>query len=362
MTNLLQQYFPMIRTREEILKEIHEKGHLQRIFYEWQEEQQEEFLNFCTGVKGVKMMYDFMIKEILDPSAVPDRVNELLSLILGQKVKIIDVLPNDGTRIADEFSLLIMDMVVQLEDGSIVDLEIQKIGYMFPGERSACYSADLLLRQYRRVRNELKKANKKFSYKNIKPVYTIILFETSPALFHKFPEEYMHSFEQKSDTGVEMNLLQKYIFIPLDIFKSIQHNKDDMMKIENRLEAWLAFLCMDEPENIIAIIEKYPDFKDMYEQVYDVCQNLEEVMGMFSKELLELDRNTVQLMIDEMAKELENLKTENQEKEQTILVQSKKLTEKDQTISAKNEELTEKNQRIIELLKKVEELEKNVKA
>ena len=106
------------------------------------------------------------------------------------------------------------------------------------------------------------------------------------------------------------------------------------MKIENRLEAWLAFLCMDEPENIIAIIEKYPDFKDMYEQVYDVCQNLEEVMGMFSKELLELDRNTVQLMIDEMAKELENLKAESQEKDQTIA----------------------------ELLKKVEELEKNVKA
>ena len=78
-----------------------------------------------------------------------------------------------------------------------------------------------------------------------------------------------------------------------------------MIKIENRLEAWLAFLCMDEPEDIIAIIEKYPDFKDMYEQVYDVCRNLEEVMGMFSKELLELDRNTVQLMIDEMAKELE---------------------------------------------------------
>ena len=230
--------------------------------------------------------------------------------------------------------MLIMDMVVQLEDGSIVDLEIQKIGYMFPGERSACYSADLLLRQYRRVRNEIKKANKTFSYKNIKPVYTIILFETSPALFHKFSEEYMHIFEQKSDTGVEMNLLQKYIFIPLDIFKSIQHNKDDMIKIENRLEAWLAFLCMDEPEEIIAIIEKYPDFKEMYEQVYDVCQNLEEVMGMFSKELLELDRNTVQLMIDEMAKELENLKAESQEKDQTIA----------------------------ELLKKVEELEKNVKA
>ena len=45
--------------------------------------------------------------------------------------------------LADENSLLIMDMVVQLEDGSIVNLEIQKIGYKFPGERCACYSADL---------------------------------------------------------------------------------------------------------------------------------------------------------------------------------------------------------------------------
>lgn len=159
-----------------------------------------------------------------------------------------------------------------------------------------------------------------------------------------------------------MNLLQKYIFIPLDIFKSIQHNKDDMIKIENRLEAWLAFLCMDEPEEIIAIIEKYPDFKEMYGQVYDVCQNLEEVMGMFSKELLELDRNTVQLMIDEMAKELENLKAENQDLTQS----NKNLKNEKQNLVQSNEEkeqkLTERDQRIAELLKKVEELEENVKA
>lgn len=125
-----------------------------------------------------------------------------------------------------------------------------------------------------------------------------------------------------------------------------------MIKIENRLEAWLAFLCMDEPEDIIAIIEKYPDFKEMYEQVYDVCQNLEEVMGMFSKELLELDRNTVQLMIDEMAKELENLKVENQDlkSEKRKLIQSGE--EKDQTISVQNQRITELQKRIEELKKK----------
>lgn len=67
MTNKLQQYFPMIRTREEVLKEIESKAKLSMIYYGWNPEEQEEFLNFCTGVRGVKIMYDFMIKEILNP-------------------------------------------------------------------------------------------------------------------------------------------------------------------------------------------------------------------------------------------------------------------------------------------------------
>ncbi len=128
--------------------------------------------------------------------------------------------------------------------------------------------------------------------------------------FKHFPDTYIHRFEQESDNGLEMNLLQKYLFVPLDIFQKIQHNKNGEIKIANRLEAWLAFLCMDRPEEIIAIIEKYPDFKDLYSQIYDMCRNIEEVMAMFSKELLEMDRNTVQLMIDDMQKELDETKDE----------------------------------------------------
>ena len=52
MTNKLQQYFPMIRTREEVLNEIESKSRLKNLFYEWTEENQNEFLDFCTGVKG----------------------------------------------------------------------------------------------------------------------------------------------------------------------------------------------------------------------------------------------------------------------------------------------------------------------
>ena len=81
--------------------------------------------------------------------------------------KILKVLPNESARIAAESSLLVMDIVVQFEDGSIANVEVQKIGYLFPGERSACYSADMLLRQYKRVRREL---GKKFHYRDIKKV------------------------------------------------------------------------------------------------------------------------------------------------------------------------------------------------
>ena len=322
MQNKLQQYFPIIRTREEVEQIIKSKPKLLEMFYGWNADHRQEFVDICTGVKGIKMMYDFMGKEILNPESTPERVNELLSLLLKQKVKIIEVLPNEGTRLADECTLLIKDMVVQLEDGSIVNLEIQKIGYMFPGERGACYSADLLLRQYRRVRSRLVT---KFSYRDIQPVYTIVFFEKSPEVFHKYPKNYIHCFEQTSNTGAKMNLLQKYIFVPLDIFKQIQHNENRAIKIGTRLEAWLAFLCMDEPEAIIEIIERYPDFREMYTQVYEICRNVEEVMNMFSKELIELDRNTTKLMIDEMQKDIEQKEKELKKKDEEIQKLKEKL-------------------------------------
>ena len=258
-----------------------------------------------------------------------------------------EVLPNDGTRLADESSLVIMDIVVQLSDGSIANLEIQKIGYKFPGERSACYSADLLLRQYKRVRSERKK---KFSYKDIKDVYTIVLFENSPAEFKKFPDVYIHSFGQKSDSGLEFNLLQKYVFVALDNFKNIQHNKENKYLINSRLDAWIAFCCIDDPEMIIAIIEQYPEFRAYYEQIYDICRNIEGVMDMFSKELQELDRNTVQLMIDEMQEDLK-------QKGKELDLINQKLGEKNQELDEKNQELNEKNQELQAALARIRELE-----
>lgn len=51
---------------------------------------------------------------------------------------------------------------------------------------------------------------------------------------------------------------------------------------------------------ILRLIMDYPKFEDLYRDVYMLCLNLERMMEMFSKELAELDKNTVQYMIDEM--------------------------------------------------------------
>lgn len=64
------------------------------------------------------------------------------------------------------------------------------------------------------------------------------------------------------------------------------------------MEAWLTFLSEDNPEIILKLIEAYPEFKALYEDGYRLCLNTEEVMRMFSKELAELDKNTVQLIED----------------------------------------------------------------
>ena len=367
-TTKLKQYFPMIREREDIKREIRENPKFLEKYREWDEEQQEEFLDYCTGVKGVKVLYDAFFKEIMNPENTPERLNELLSLLLGQSVTIKRVLPGDSTRLADEQSLLIMDILVELADTSLANVEVQKIGYSFPGQRSACYSSDLLLRQYKRVKGEKKKA---FSYKDIKSVYTIVFFETSIKEFHEYPQNYIHKFKQQSDTGLELELLQKYVFIPLDIFRTIYHNnvksngKNGGGNCWNRTEAWLTFLSTDEPEIIIELIRQYPEFKEMYEEIYVMCQNVEKVMEMFSKELIQLDRNTVQYMIDEMQdtidvqkETIDTQKEKLEEQKTTINTQKEELEAKQNTIDTQKDEIETMKQQLQSVMAQIEQLKK----
>lgn len=300
MSNKLKTYFPMLREREEILEEILCSAQLRHTFELWSEDQQEMFLDFCAGIRGPKILYDSFFKEILNPEIHQERLESLISAIMNQKVTIVQILPLESPRLADESTLLLMDIVVKLEDGTIVNIEMQKIGYYFPGQRCACYSADLLLRQYKHIKDQTVKNKKKFSYRDVKTVCTIVIFEKSPREFLAFPEHYIHRFSQQSDTGLKLDLLQNFHLVSLDIFRKRPHNN----LINTPLEAWLSFLSTDEPEQIIILIEAFPEFKEVYQDVYELCNNTERVMQMFSKELRELDHNTAEYMVDVMQEEL----------------------------------------------------------
>ncbi|MBQ7065424.1 MAG: hypothetical protein IJN92_01250, partial [Lachnospiraceae bacterium] len=84
---------------------------------------------------------------------------------------------------------------------------------------------------------------------------------------------------------------------------------------------------VDEIEYIIKLIEEYPEFKPMYEEVYQMCLNMEKVMEMFSAELQKLDQNTVQYMIDIM--------------QDTIDEQKEQLDEKDKQLDQKQKEINQ---------------------
>ncbi len=120
--------------------------------------------------------------------------------------------------------------------------------------------------------------------------------------------------------------------MPLDIFRKIMENKT----IENKLEAWLMLISCDEPERIIELLEKYPEFRNIYEEVYEMCRNVEEIMGLFSEELAEMDRNTISYMIEELEEEV---KAEREKAKATQRKLEKELEEKEKTIAELNQKI-----------------------
>lgn len=140
---------------------------------------------------------------------------------------------------------------------------------------------------------------------------------------------------------MEINLLQEYTFVCLDIFNNIIHNKDK--KIENKLEEWLVFLSQDDPDMIMKLLDRNPEFQKIYEEIYTLCLNMEGMMEMFSKELEIMDRNTVKLMIDEMEEELNE--TKRKAKEELNETKRKAKKEVDEVKRKAKEEIEEAEKR-----------------
>ena len=60
--------------------------------------------------QGIKITYDSVFKYIFNPEAKPERLSDLLSEILGEKVRVKQVLPGASREIFDGSSLVILDI------------------------------------------------------------------------------------------------------------------------------------------------------------------------------------------------------------------------------------------------------------
>ena len=196
------------------------------------------------------------------------------------------------------------------------------------------------------MKDRKRRENKKFNYRDLKKVYTIVLSEKSTREFHEIPGKYLHYGEHTYDTGLKLETLQKSVLVALDIFQKNIENRS----IENKLEAWLLLLSSDEPERILELLEKYPEFREIYEEVYQMCRNVEGIMSLFSKELEEMDRNTVSYMIEELEAEVkaaeERAEQERQEREAA-----------EERAEMAKQEMEEQKREIAELQEKIKRLE-----
>ena len=309
------------RLRTEVIRQIQSDAATNAAFLTLPKQAQEAFLDFCMGNRGLKVTYDPFFLHIFDPASHPDRLNRLLSCILGQDVTVKEVLPRERRRISEDSSLIIMDILAQLADGGLVNVEMQRIGYDFPIQRSFCYGADLLVRQYDMIRESYKKQDKKFSYHHIRPVIVIVLMEKSSSVFHQYPDRFIHRSQFSFDTGLEMEQLEKFIYISLDIFRQMEHNE------LTELDAWMYFLGSDHPKDILRIIEQYPFFQDLYQDIIKFRYQPKELITMFSEALRIMDQNAVEYMVDELKAELSKKNSELSRKDLELAKKDLKLTE-----------------------------------
>lgn len=286
----------------------------------------EEFLDFCSGKTSLYLCYDAFFHFVFDTNAHLDRVEKMLGAILGQQIRIIEVLPREGSQMAELGSEVIVDLLVRLEDQSLVNLEIQKYGYYFPVKRMDCYCADLIMREYNRLHNLLKK---KFSYRDLHPVIAIVFLEKSPAEFKPLPDIYIHRGDTRWDSGLNMPGLTRQIYVCLDKFSSVMQNED----IKTPLEAWLTVLTTRDPARIDTLVRKFPDFAGIYRDIFLFRTRPEELIHMYSKVLAEADRNMDRMMIDDMGEEIQRLKSDLADTNQALADKDQALADKDQALA-----------------------------
>ncbi len=144
--------------------------------------------------------------------------------------------------------------------------------------------------------------------------------------------------------------LTRQIYVCLDKFNRVMHNKD----ITTPLEAWLTLLTTCDLARIDTLVRKFPDFADIYRDIFLFRTRPEELIHMYSKVLAEADRNMDRMMIDDMGEEIQRLKSD-------LADQKQALADKDQALADKDQALADKDQALADSLADIEKLQEEIR-
>ena len=100
--------------------------------------------------------------------------------------------------------------------------------------------------------------------------------------------------------------------ISLDPFRSVVQNIDTEQK------AWLSFLTADDPDEIVQLVNAYPEFLPCCRDIISFRRRPKELITTFSDALREMDRYTKVYMVEQLAKEVQEKDHALAEKDNTF--------------------------------------------
>ena len=95
--------------------------------------------------------------------------------------------------------------------------------------------------------------------------------------------------------------------------------------LRNGLDAWLMLIASDRPEQILKVIRAYPEFEEIYRQVFGFRRQVKELMSMFSDALKILDANTTKYMIEQQKEKIEQQEKKIERQEEKIKQQREEI-------------------------------------
>ncbi len=106
--------------------------------------------------------------------------------------------------------------------------------------------------------------------------FSVIFFEKSLPEF-KAPTlngKYLHFGKTVFDTGLELELLQRFYLISLDVFSENKYPLDK----NNRVTAWLSLLATRNVDDLTEILAVYPWLEAIYQDIASYLHKPEEVL------------------------------------------------------------------------------------